>query len=187
MLTTENKALAYRYYQELLNGGDLSFIDKYMAPEFEFTNPTHPEPYRGKQFKQLVAMLHAAFPDIHFTVEHLVAEDDVVVGRWTACGTHTGTPLSTLRGDIPAQGKPFSICGMSWLRIMNGKFMEARILEDTLGLLQQLGVTACFDTSPAKDAGIPSDFHALTPVDRRNNSVNQGFHIRLFSQAPRFA
>lgn len=140
MSTTENKALAYRYYQDLLNGGDLSFIDRYMAPEFEFTNPTHPKSYRGKEFKQLVAMLHAAFPDIHFTVEHLVAEDDVVVGRWTAGGTHTGTPLNTLRGNIPAQGKRFVIPGMSWLRIVNGMFIEARILEDTLGLLLQLGV-----------------------------------------------
>jgi len=56
-----------------------------------------------------------------------------------ARGTHTGTPLKTLKGDVPAQGNPFVIDGMSWLRFKDGKFVEARINEDTLGLLIQIG------------------------------------------------
>jgi steroid delta-isomerase-like uncharacterized protein len=159
MSTQANKELVSRYYQELLNGGDLSFIDKYMTPDFLFTNPTHPEPYCGQQFKQLVAMLHSAFPDIHFDVERIIAEDDIVVGRWIATGTHTGTALNTLRGDIPALGNAFTICGMSWLRIEAGRFVEARILEDTLGLLQQLGFSACIGVNAANHSAevIPSD------------------------------
>ena len=139
MSIEDNKTLARRYYAELMSNGDLSFVDKYMAPEFEFSNPTHPDPYKGVEFKNLVTMLRGAFPDVHFTIEHLFAEGDTVVGHWTARGTHTGTPLKTLRGDIPAQGKPFVIDGMSWLRFNNGKFAEARINEDTLGLLMQIG------------------------------------------------
>ena len=91
------------------------------------------------EFKNLVTMLRGAFPDLKFTIEHLLGEGDTVVGHWTARGTHTGTALKTLRGDIPAQGKPFVIDGMSWLRFKDGKFVEARINEDTLGLLQQIG------------------------------------------------
>jgi len=134
-----NKTLARRYYTELMSNGDLSFVDKYMAPEFEFSNPTHVDPYRGQEFKNLVTMLRGAFPDLKFTIEHLLAEGDTVVGHWTARGTHTGTALKTLRGDIPAKGDPFVIDGMSWLRFKDGKFVEARINEDTLGLLQQIG------------------------------------------------
>lgn len=139
MSIDDNKELARRYYRELMSGGDLSFVDKYMAPEFEFTNPTHVEPYRGQEFKDLVTMLRGAFPDLKFTVEHLLAEGETVVGHWTARGTHTGTPLKTLKGDLPALGKSFVIDGISWLRFANGKFVEARINEDTLGLLQQIG------------------------------------------------
>jgi len=135
----ENKVLALRYYSELMSNGDLSFVDKYMTPEFEFSNPTHVDPYRGVEFKQLVTMLRGAFPDVKFTIEHLLGEGDTVVGHWTARGTHTGTALKTLRGDIPAKGDPFVIDGMSWLRFKDGKFVEARINEDTLGLLQQIG------------------------------------------------
>ena len=134
-----NKALALRYYSELMSNGRLAFVDEFMAPEFEFTNPTHPEPYRGAEFKNLVTMLRGAFPDLHFTVEHLLAEGDTVVGHWTARGTHTGTPLKTLAGDVPSKGNPFTIDGISWLRIVNGKLVEARINEDTLGLLIQIG------------------------------------------------
>jgi steroid delta-isomerase-like uncharacterized protein len=134
-----NKTLARRYYAELMSNGRLEFVDEMMAPEFEFTNPTHPEPYRGAEFKNLVSMLRGAFPDLKFTVEHLLAEGDTVVGHWTARGTHTGTPLHTLSGEIPAKGFPFAIDGISWLRIVGGKFVEARINEDTLGLLMQIG------------------------------------------------
>lgn len=136
----ENKTLARRYYAELMSNGDLSFVDKYMADEFEFSNPTHVEPYKGQDFKNLVTMLRGAFPDVHFTIEHLLASGNTVVGHWTARGTHTGTALKTLKGDIPAKGSPFVIDGMSWLRFNDeGKFVEARINEDTLGLLMQIG------------------------------------------------
>src|ERR1051325_6429252 len=140
MSVEENKTLARRYYAELMSNGDLSFVDKYFADEFEFSNPTHVEPYRGQQFKDLVTMLRGAFPDLKFTIEHLLGKGDTVVGHWTARGTHTGTPLKTLKGDIPAKGNPFVIDGMSWLRFNDeGKFVEARINEDTLGLLMQIG------------------------------------------------
>lgn len=139
MSVEANKVLARRYYAELMSNGDLSFVDKYMAPEFEFSNPTHVDPYRGADFKNLVTMLRGAFPDLKFSIEHLLGEGDTVVGHWTARGTHTGTALKTLRGDIPAKGNPFVIDGMSWLRFKDGKFVEARINEDTLGLLQQIG------------------------------------------------
>jgi steroid delta-isomerase-like uncharacterized protein len=170
MSSEANKTLARRYYSELMSNGDLSFVDQYMAPEFEFSNPTHPDPYKGQEFKNLVTMLRGAFPDVHFTIEHLLAEGDTVVGHWTARGTHTGTPLKTLRGDIPAQGRPFVIDGMSWLRFSNGKFVEARINEDTLGLLLQIGGI------PGPPAPPPADTSANSAVVHRyfNDLMSQG-------------
>ncbi len=40
--------------------------------------------------KQLAAMVHVTFPDLHFTVEDMVAEGDKVVYRYTMRGTHHG-------------------------------------------------------------------------------------------------
>jgi len=171
MATEENKQLARRYYAELMSNGDLSFVDRYMTPEFEFSNPTHPDPYRGAEFKNLVTMLRGAFPDVKFTIEHLLAEGDTVVGHWTARGTHTGTPLHTLRGEIPAKGNPFVIDGMSWLRFNNeGKFVEARINEDTLGLLQQIGAI------PGPPRPAPTSVEANKAMVQRyfNDLMSQG-------------
>src|ERR1051326_3623489 len=165
MSVEENKSLTRRYYAELMSNGDLSFVDKYMLPEFEFSNPTHVDPYRGAEFKNLVTMLRGAFPDVKFTIEHLLGEGDTVVGHWTARGTHTGTPLKTLKGDIPAKGNPFVIDGMSWLRFKDGKFVEARINEDTLGLLMQIGAIPVPGGAP-EATGQPTPHDLLKVVGR---------------------
>jgi len=34
--------------------------------------------------------LSTAFPDLHFSVENLIAEGDEVVARWISQGTHKG-------------------------------------------------------------------------------------------------
>ena len=141
MSAEQNKAIARRYYDEIMNGGNLATIDELMAPDFVFTLATHPEPYHGPQgFKELVTMLRSAFPDLHLTVEHLIAEGDHVVGHWTGAGTHTGAPLVTVMGDIPPSGRAFRIDGMSWLKIVDGRIKESLANEDTVGLLTQLGV-----------------------------------------------
>jgi steroid delta-isomerase-like uncharacterized protein len=171
MSIEENKELVRRYYLELMSTGDLSFVDNYFAPEFEFTNPTHQEPYRGEEFKQLVTMLRGAFPDVKFSVEHMVAEGDTVVGHWTARGTHCGKPLETIRGDLPAKNLRFEIDGFSWIRIRDGKFVEARINEETLGLLRQIGYMP--SPAPLPQPTTPEQNSAL--VDRYFNEVwNQG-------------
>lgn len=137
----QNKAIARRYYDEIMNQGKLDVIDELMSPDFLFTIPTHPDPYHGPDgFKNLVTMLRGAFPDVHLTVEHLLAEGDTVVGHWTGSGSHTGGPLHTVMGDIPPTGKKFVIDGMSWLKIVDGKIVESLANEDTLGLLMQIGV-----------------------------------------------
>lgn len=134
-------AIAKRYYQEIMNDANLAVIDELMSPDFLFTIPTHPDPYRGPDgFKNLVTMLHGAFPDVHLKVEHLIVDGDTVVGHWTGSGTHTGGPLHTVKGDLPATGKNFVIDGVSWLKIINGKIVESLANEDTLSLLQQIGV-----------------------------------------------
>ena len=134
MSTEANKAIASRYFNEVFNKGDFKALEEICAPDFLFTLPTHEEPYRGVDgYKGLVNMLRGCFPDIQFAIEDMLAEEDKVMTRWTARGTHTGIPFPTVIGDVPAVGNQFHIEGMSWHHISNGKISEVRANEDSLG------------------------------------------------------
>ena len=82
-------------------------------------------------------MSSAAFPDLHFTIEDLIAEGDKVVYRYSATGTHK----SGLSG-IAATGKTVTITGMVISRVVNGKVQEDWEQTDMFGLMQQLGVVS---------------------------------------------
>ena len=80
-------------------------------------------------------MFLAAFPDLHVTIEDVVAEGDRVVVRTTYTGTHQ----ADLQG-IPATGKTVSESAITIFRLANGKIAEGWLVADNLGLMQQLGV-----------------------------------------------
>jgi len=80
-------------------------------------------------------MYVTAFPDLHFTVEDMIAEGDKVVARLTARGTQAGAFMG-----IPPTGKQASITAIDINHMAGGKSVEHWLEMDTLGLLQQLGV-----------------------------------------------
>jgi predicted SnoaL-like aldol condensation-catalyzing enzyme len=85
--------------------------------------------------KLFLSKFFTAFPDAHFTTEDLIAEGDTVAVRRTFRGTHT----SSLMG-IPPTSKQVTITDMAFLRVADGKFVEAWNNADELGLLRQLNV-----------------------------------------------
>jgi len=136
-----NKAMVRRYFDEIMNKGNPEAIDEMIAPECVFTIPTLPEPFYGPDgYRQLIELLRSAFPDLLFKVEDELAEGDIVVDRWTASGTSKG-PFN----GMPPSGQPFEIEGIGWYRLRDGKFIENRVNEDSLGLLQQIGALADSD------------------------------------------
>jgi predicted ester cyclase len=79
-------------------------------------------------------MILGAFPDMEIEVDLLLAEDDLVVGRWTATATHQGPMMG-----IPPSGRPITITGIDIQRVADGKIVEVWHQEDILGMLQQIG------------------------------------------------
>lgn len=134
-MSADNKAVFRRYFEEVLNAGNLALVDDLIARGYVSHYPTGYDFGGGPEgVKQIVSAVRTGFPDVHFTVEDVIAEGDKVVGRWTFRGTHQGDFM----GILPT-GRKVSVMGIAIYRIARGKIAEAWVAWDSLGLLQQLG------------------------------------------------
>lgn len=137
-MSKDNKAVFRRYFEEVLNTGNLAAIDELIAGNYVSHYPTGYEFGGGPEdVKQIVTMVRTGFPDVHFSIQDILAEADKVVGRWTFRGTHTGDFMG-----IPATGKQAEVMGIAIYRIAQGKIAEAWVAWDQMGLMQQLGVVS---------------------------------------------
>ena len=98
-------------------------------------DPNSPEVRGPEQEKQLIAMYRSAFPDLHFTIEDMLAEGEKVVIRVVIHATHKGELLG-----IPPTDKQLALTSTEIFRIAGGKIDEQWINMDALGMMQQLGV-----------------------------------------------
>ena len=128
--------LVRRYFEDVINKGNVAAIDQIVAGDFELQGPPSlmPEPLRGAQtFKQVVEQLRATFPDLQFTVHDIVAENDIVMASWTMRGTHRGEWLG-----VPATSKLLTMTGVDVFRVSGGKIQSVRIHGDYLGVMRQM-------------------------------------------------
>ena len=137
MSSEENKSLMRRFYEEVFNQRNLAAIDDFIAPNFFNYSASQLGIAGGdvEHVKQFVSMVMQAFPDLHYTVEDLIAEGDKVAARLTISGTQHGAFMG-----IPATGKHATISDIEIFRIVDGKGVETWVQADYLGLMQQLGV-----------------------------------------------
>ena len=135
MSTEDNKALIRRFYEEVFNKKNLAAIDEFFAPNH--VDHTLPPGLPGglEGTKQAISMTLMGFPDLHITVEDMIAEGDKVVTWFTTRGTQQGA-----LGGIPPTGKQVAVSTIEIARIAGGKIVEDWGLDDRLGMLQQLGL-----------------------------------------------
>jgi predicted ester cyclase len=131
MSIEKNKALVRRVY-ELFNQRKLDAIP-------ELCTPGYVEHYTGRdvsgaQALQSTSAFFAAFPDITFTIEDMVAEGDKVAVRVNWKGTHKGVFMG-----IAPTGNKINITNTAIFRIAGGKGEEAWATLDSLSLMQQIG------------------------------------------------
>jgi predicted ester cyclase len=135
MSTEDNKADLRQFYEEVINKKNVTVIDKFIDPN-QVDHAAPPGTPGGlKGATQTIGMYLTAFPDLHFTVEDMIAEGDKLVARLSVRGTQQGAFMG-----IPPTGKQGSITAIDINRMAGGKSVEHWIEMDTLGLLQQLGV-----------------------------------------------
>jgi len=134
-----NKLLVRRFVDEMWNEGALDVADEVLAADY-IEHPSTPdeakpaEPCGPEGMKRFVRMFRHAFPDMKFSVEHMVAEGDKVAIHLVGRGTHLGE----LHGMAPT-GRPVRIGGAAIHRIENGKIAETYQVVDRLSMREQIG------------------------------------------------
>jgi predicted ester cyclase len=112
-------------YSAAMESGDTAAVYEFWAPEFHSHVTTRVSPdkvgtdVRGHE-QEWWQQAKSAFPDMTFTVNLLIEQDDLVVSNWTVKGTHTGTAFY----DVEASGLPVEINGTAILRIRDGQIVE---------------------------------------------------------------
>jgi len=134
-MSEEDKASFKRFIDEVVNNKNLAVIDELIDPDLFDHNAAPDAPPGIEVMKQFMSAFVAAFPDLHSTLEDLVAEGDLVAGRMTTTGTHQGEFMG-----IPATNKKVTFSETHIVRISNGKAVDHWGISDNLSLMQQLGV-----------------------------------------------
>jgi len=120
-----------RYFEEVANERRLELADELFAPDFGSPGPLlGPDAARAA-----LRSMWAAFPDLHFSIDELVAEGDRVVAKVTYTGTHRGTFLG-----IEPTGRSIRFTGVEMAIVRDGLIArEAWHSVDHGQILDQLG------------------------------------------------
>ena len=141
-MSEANKELVRRHFEEIWNHKDLAVADELMAPDY-LEHALAPfgqaEPGRVNgpaATRQTTQWLLAQFPDLHMTIEAMVAEGDLVAVR----GLSEGTNLGPLNRVVPPTGKRFAARQSHWFRVADGTLAAHWATREDLVAMLQLGV-----------------------------------------------
>jgi predicted ester cyclase len=136
MSAEDNKENIRRHVDEIWHKGNLDIIPELIAPNYVLRSTGAGDDITGTEgFKQIVTSQRAAMPDIHFTIDHMIAEGDYVAVQYTSTGTFTGKV-----GDIEPTGKKSTLKHAIIYRFEGGKQAEVWVYRDNLLMYQQLGI-----------------------------------------------
>ncbi|HYM68159.1 MAG TPA: ester cyclase [bacterium] len=134
-MSDANKEIVSRWIEEAVNRGNLDVADAVIAADYLGHVPGPGLTPGREDAKQQVAGFRAAFPDLHVTIEDIIAVGDKVVTRWAARGTHKGPFMG-----IPPTNKQAAWVSIHINRVVDGKITEDWHASDLLGVMRQVGV-----------------------------------------------
>jgi steroid delta-isomerase-like uncharacterized protein len=133
-----NKATFSRFH-DVVNSGNAEsiskMIDELVQPDALIRTPVPLDVTGAEALKHVWAVLLEAFPDLHLTVEDMIAEGDKVVVRNTVTGTHRGEYMG-----LPPTGKSVTYNEIFIFRFVDGRIVETWGVVDVLSQMKQLGM-----------------------------------------------
>ncbi len=136
---TNSKAIAVDSFR-LIETGDTELAQRIIASDY-VNQEAEDDPedaqrqHRGPAgFLATSQWLRAAFSDLRFELQEVVAEDNVVIAAVTMTGRHTGS-----FNGIEPTGRRINHKQAHVFTLTNGQIGHHRAVRDDLGLLRQLG------------------------------------------------
>lgn len=134
-MTIEQNKRVMQTFVEFINTANPDLANELIDPGATFYVPGRSEPVKGPAgYLEIVAMMRAGFPDIQWTLEELISEENNIAARFTMRGTHEGRFLG-----VPATGNTIAVQALNIYRLSGGKIVEEYGQPDLLGLMGQIG------------------------------------------------
>ena len=131
-LEERNKSLIKSFINEIFNEHNLSSIERYFGKESIDGSPQAGK--GGEGLKHFLTDFFNTFPDWRATIEHIVAENNLLIIFLNGSGTHQGEFHGTL-----ATNKSVNIRSADRYKIEGEKITGHRDVVDQLNLLKQTG------------------------------------------------
>jgi steroid delta-isomerase-like uncharacterized protein len=137
-MTVESNKRTMHRFTEFINTASEELASELISPHAVFHVPGRAEPMRGPAgYLTIIRMMRSGFPDIQWTLEEMIAEDERVAARFTMRGTHEGEFFG-----VQPTGRKIQVRAMNFYRLSGGQFVEEIGQPDLLSLLQQIGAVA---------------------------------------------
>ena len=165
---SQNKLLARRFLEEVVNTGAVDRLSEFLA--LEYVAPLL-EIAGIDQAREHLLTFRRCYPDMVATVEGQVAEGDIVATWYVMRATHLGS-----FPGLPATGKKITLRAVNIQRIHDGRIVEHWGGSNSLEALLELGVVRWAGdpgaASPTSTPGAAPNGGSATPVG--NSEVTKG-------------
>lgn len=131
----EATTVFFKQFLQFINTADENLAQQLISPVAKFYVPGQSEPLQGpKGYLMIIAMMRGGFPDIQWTIEDMITENNKVAVRFTIKGTHKGVFFG-----VPATEKSIVVQAMNFYRLADNQIIEEFGQPDMHGLLTQIG------------------------------------------------
>lgn len=136
MSELSNKEVVQRFYDEVMNHGDTAVLAEVIDENFLDHGETMFGESQGREnLRKSVEGVHQILPDLGVSVDHMIAEGDMVGVRGTMRCRHTGAFLG-----VPATGRELVWKGNAIFKVVNGKIVERWFNSDSISIFRALGI-----------------------------------------------
>ena len=146
----ENLAVVRSFYEEGVNGADLSVFDRVAAPDIVYYGATVGDESGLEALKRIYGEALTGFPGIQYTLLTSVADGDAVALRYSVEGVHSGD----FRGLAPT-GNTITWNHSTFAHVACGRISEMWAEIDQLDRLREFGILAA-EGPAARMAGAAS-------------------------------